>query len=225
VLLRHYRQPFASYQLEIPAGKLDQQGESELEAAQRELREEAGLMARTWDRLLTFRNSAGWTDESTTIFLATGIDLSSPPADFEATDEEADLEVVRMPANDRVVRLLITGGVGVQELAPRPRFAGPRLANSEADELVRRELCADAIRLTEAVVRRLDAGTERGHDRGRQGDVGTRDQLGRHGHLEPVGECRVQGLHRRLDRHRTRSPAWPVRAVRMPIRSIGSPSG
>lgn len=102
LLLRHYRQPFASYQLEIPAGKLDHAGESELEAAQRELREEAGLSARTWDRLLTFRNSAGWSDERTTVFLAGGVDVSGPPEDFEATGEEADLELVRMPLDEAV---------------------------------------------------------------------------------------------------------------------------
>ncbi len=102
LLLRHYRQPFGSYQLEIPAGKLDREGEGELEAAQRELSEEAGLSARTWERLLTFRNSAGWSDESTTVFLAGGVDVSGPPEGFEATDEEADLELVRMPLDAAV---------------------------------------------------------------------------------------------------------------------------
>lgn len=97
VLLRHYRHPFASYQLEIPAGKLDQVGEEPLEAARRELREEAGLAARSWEPLVTFRNSAGWTDESTTVFLASGVEDSAAPDGFEASGEEADLEVVRMP--------------------------------------------------------------------------------------------------------------------------------
>ncbi len=101
VLLRQYRQPFQSYMLEIPAGKLDVEGETIEEAAQRELREETGLRAERLERLGAFRNSAGWTNEVTHLYLATQL-LPDHAEDFEPKAEEADMEVVRLPFDEAV---------------------------------------------------------------------------------------------------------------------------
>jgi ADP-ribose pyrophosphatase len=59
--------------LELPAGKLDEEGESPLEAAKRELAEEIGKAAEHWEHLKTYHTSPGFTDEQVHIYLATGL--------------------------------------------------------------------------------------------------------------------------------------------------------
>jgi 8-oxo-dGTP pyrophosphatase MutT (NUDIX family) len=78
--------------LELPAGKLDVEGESPLEAAQRELAEEVGKRAAGWRELKRIYTSPGFTDEQAWIFLATG--LSDVPAE---PDAEERIEVVALP--------------------------------------------------------------------------------------------------------------------------------
>lgn len=97
VLLRQYRHPFGDYQLEIPAGKIDAEDGSPRRTASRELREETGLVAATLELLTVFRNSSGWTDEVTHVFLARGLTDEGRPVGFEAAHEESDMEVVRLP--------------------------------------------------------------------------------------------------------------------------------
>lgn len=97
VLLRQYRHPVGRYLLEIPAGILDVDGEAEADAAHRELVEETGLRAGRLDHLTTFHNSAGWTDERTTVYLGRDLAEAPQPDDFEPAAEEADMEVVRLP--------------------------------------------------------------------------------------------------------------------------------
>jgi 8-oxo-dGDP phosphatase len=83
VMLRQYRHPVGASLLEIPAGKLDVEGEDPTEAVRRELLEETGLAADELEELVTFHNSAGWTDEQTTLFLAQGLrHPADKPHDF-----------------------------------------------------------------------------------------------------------------------------------------------
>jgi ADP-ribose pyrophosphatase len=70
LLVRQYRLPAAMEMWELPAGRLDP-GESPLQAAKRELREETGCRARKWKKLATFYASPGFVSEKMTIFLAT----------------------------------------------------------------------------------------------------------------------------------------------------------
>lgn len=102
VMLRQYRHPVGRYELEIPAGLLDVEGERPEDAVQRELAEEAGLTAATVRRLTRFWNSAGWSDEATTIYVGTGLSPAAPGADFAAEAEEADMEVLRIPFAEAV---------------------------------------------------------------------------------------------------------------------------
>jgi ADP-ribose pyrophosphatase len=103
VLLRHYRHALRERVVEIPAGKLDVEGEQPEAAARRELAEEVGLEAGELRRLVEFANSGGWSTETTTVYLATGL---SPIAerDFTPTAEEADVEVLRMPLDEAVAK-------------------------------------------------------------------------------------------------------------------------
>jgi 8-oxo-dGTP pyrophosphatase MutT (NUDIX family) len=78
--------------LEIPAGTLDKEGESELECAQRELAEEAELQAEDWRVLHVVYPSPGFLSEKVTIFEATGLS----PASGERDDDE-EIEIVRLP--------------------------------------------------------------------------------------------------------------------------------
>jgi 8-oxo-dGTP pyrophosphatase MutT (NUDIX family) len=81
--------------LELPAGKLDVSGESELECAQRELAEEIGKEAAEWTELKRLYTSPGFTDEQTIVFLATGLS----DADVEP-DADERIEIVRWPLDD-----------------------------------------------------------------------------------------------------------------------------
>jgi ADP-ribose pyrophosphatase len=102
VLVRQYRHAVGGYELEIPAGLLDIEGESEEAAAQRELFEEIGMTAGTLRRLLCFHNSGGWSDEATTVFLATDLRNAEASAEYVAEAEEADMSIVRMPLEEAI---------------------------------------------------------------------------------------------------------------------------
>ena len=75
--------------LELPAGKLDEEGESPLLCGKRELAEEIGKAAASWELLTTYFTSAGFTDEQCHIFLAT--DLSDELGQ-QIEDERIDIE-------------------------------------------------------------------------------------------------------------------------------------
>jgi 8-oxo-dGTP pyrophosphatase MutT (NUDIX family) len=78
--------------LELPAGKLDEDGEGPLETAQRELAEEIGKGARRWSHLKTFYTSPGFTEEVCTVYLATDLYDESAEA-----DEDERIEIVELP--------------------------------------------------------------------------------------------------------------------------------
>ncbi|MFZ2511510.1 MAG: NUDIX hydrolase [Gordonia sp. (in: high G+C Gram-positive bacteria)] len=86
-----YRHPVGRRLIELPAGLLDGgPDESPVQAAQRELAEEAGLAAERWSTLVDLVSSAGFCDEATRVFLAEGL---SAVATGEQVHEEADLTV------------------------------------------------------------------------------------------------------------------------------------
>ncbi len=79
--------------LELPAGKLDVEGESELDCAKRELVEEIGRSASDWTEVKRFYTSPGFAEEEVTVFFATGIE---EVADHEPDPEER-IEIVAWP--------------------------------------------------------------------------------------------------------------------------------
>lgn len=72
LLVRQYRLPAKSYLWELPAGRVDQ-GETPLQAARRELKEETGYTAKSWKKIAAFFPSPGFLAEKMTSFLATGL--------------------------------------------------------------------------------------------------------------------------------------------------------
>lgn len=104
LLIQQYRHPVRTREWEIPAGLLDVPDEDPLEAAQRELAEEADLTAERWDVLSDFFTSPGGSDEAIRIYLARGL---APTAEaFARTEEEADIELRWVPLDDAVDAVL-----------------------------------------------------------------------------------------------------------------------
>jgi ADP-ribose pyrophosphatase len=72
LLVRQYRLPARASLWELPAGRVDK-GESLLQAAKRELREETGFKAKKWTKLASFFVSPGFLAEKMTIFVASDL--------------------------------------------------------------------------------------------------------------------------------------------------------
>ncbi|MFI2751811.1 NUDIX domain-containing protein [Cellulomonas sp. P22] len=102
LLLSQYRHPVRTELWEPPAGLLDVAGEPLVDAAARELAEEADLRAGTWDVLVDFFTTPGGSDESIVVFLAR--DLSPVPESerFVREDEEAEMVPVWVPLDEAV---------------------------------------------------------------------------------------------------------------------------
>ena len=87
--------------LELPAGKLDEEGEDVLATAKRELAEEIGKGARSWRHLTTFWSSPGFSDEEIHVYLAT--DLYDEQAEADE-NERIEIETVPLSELDRLIR-------------------------------------------------------------------------------------------------------------------------
>jgi len=95
-LVRQYRYPIGRVLLELPAGKLDREGEDPLDCARRELAEETGLKARSWRRLGSFFTTPGFTDEIIHAFVAGEVE-----PDGAATPEDNEvLEPLTLPLEE-----------------------------------------------------------------------------------------------------------------------------
>jgi 8-oxo-dGTP pyrophosphatase MutT (NUDIX family) len=81
--------------LEIPAGRLDVEGEAPLDAAKRELAEEIGKAAASWEPITEYVSSVGIMDEVVHLFHAT--DLSDAHAEAEHNER---IEIVRWALAD-----------------------------------------------------------------------------------------------------------------------------
>jgi 8-oxo-dGTP pyrophosphatase MutT (NUDIX family) len=104
-LVHQYRHPLGHRLWELPAGLIDKPGEDPVEAARRELIEEAGLSAERWETLVDVAASPGFTDEMVRVFLAR--ELSEVGREVLG-EEEADL-VVRKFALSEAVRMALAG--------------------------------------------------------------------------------------------------------------------
>lgn len=134
VLVRQYRHPVASFLWEIPAGLLDDPGESAWQTAVRELVEEAGLRAERWDTVVDLYSSPGMSSETLRVFLARG--LSDVPAGERPAprDEERDMVVTRVALDDLVEQIgrghlhnaLAVAGILATEQARRRGWSGLR---------------------------------------------------------------------------------------------------
>ena len=105
LLVRQYRHPAGRVLLEIPAGTLERDPatgatEDPEGAARRELEEETGYRAATWERLADFWTAPGFATELMHLYLAT--DLAPAAQDRLGPDEDEALELVRRPWREAV---------------------------------------------------------------------------------------------------------------------------
>jgi 8-oxo-dGTP pyrophosphatase MutT (NUDIX family) len=101
-LVRQPREPVGDPRLlELPAGKLDEEGEDALTTAKRELAEEIGKGARSWRHLTTFYSSPGFSDEEIHVYLAT--DLYDEHAEADE-NERIEIEAVPLSRLDDLIR-------------------------------------------------------------------------------------------------------------------------
>ncbi|MGO4680281.1 NUDIX domain-containing protein [Microbacterium sp. 2MCAF23] len=98
LLIQQYRHPIRQRDWELPAGLLDVVGEDPMDAARRELAEEADLVATGWEPLVSTYTTPGSNSEIVHIYLATG--LSPAGETFARTDEEADIRLAWVPLHE-----------------------------------------------------------------------------------------------------------------------------
>ncbi len=101
-VVRQYRQPVRMVLVEPPAGLLDVDGEPYLDAARRELAEEAQLAASDWRILVDIFTSPGGSQESLRIYLARDLRPAPRPEGFVLEGEEVTMSHDWEPLDDLV---------------------------------------------------------------------------------------------------------------------------
>ena len=104
LLVRQYRKPLERYMVEIPAGTLEP-GEAPDRCAEREIQEETGFAARSFERLGGFYSAPGFCTEYLHLYLATDL----VPSALSGDDDEC-IELVRMPF-DQALALIVSGEI------------------------------------------------------------------------------------------------------------------
>ncbi len=94
LFVRQYRYPIASELLEIPAGIMEA-GETPVQSAARELREETGYRAEQWTHLSSIWTTPGFSNEKIYLFFAEKLvwDPLSP-------DEDEDISLTRLTEDE-----------------------------------------------------------------------------------------------------------------------------
>lgn len=104
LLERQYRHAAGQRLWELPAGSLEP-GENKLAAAKRELLEETGFTARSWQRALFFYVSPGFLNESMEVFLARDLKKG------QAQPEDDERIAVRFFPLPQAIHMAMTGKI------------------------------------------------------------------------------------------------------------------
>jgi 8-oxo-dGDP phosphatase len=102
LLIRQYRHPVGGFLFELPAGLRDVADEPPLATAQRELVEEAGLLANRWDVLVDFFNSPGGSSEAFRCYLARELHVAPGGRAQTGEAEEMSLPQAWLPLSEAV---------------------------------------------------------------------------------------------------------------------------
>ena len=108
MLVRQYRYPHKKFILEVPAGKLEP-NEDPLLAAQRELQEETGYTASTYEKLTTMFTTPGFCNEVLHIYLATGLKKSELGQNLDEGEQSLTVECLPLST---VVEMIVHGDIG-----------------------------------------------------------------------------------------------------------------
>lgn len=95
LLVKQYRYPTGEVLIELPAGKLDKFGESPIEAAKRELREETGFIADNWQALGIVYSSPGFCSEKLYLYKATELSFQG-----RELDDDENLDYMSVKKNE-----------------------------------------------------------------------------------------------------------------------------
>jgi 8-oxo-dGTP pyrophosphatase MutT (NUDIX family) len=120
-LVGQYRYPLDEYSWEIPEGG-SPVGTDPLESAQRELKEETGLVATRWTKIGRIHTSNSATDEEGFLYIAEGL----VQGDHEPEDTE-DLRVWKLPLAEAVNMVMdsrITDAISMSGLLMVARLRG-----------------------------------------------------------------------------------------------------
>lgn len=99
VLIRQFRHAAGGFIYEIPAGKLSP-GEEPLHCAARELEEEVGYRASSFELLSSIFTAPGFADEVIHVYKATGLTQGR-----QQLDRDEVLEIVEMPLEQAIRRI------------------------------------------------------------------------------------------------------------------------
>ncbi len=99
VLIRQFRHAAGGFIYEIPAGKLSP-GEDPLHCAARELEEEVGYRASSFELLTSIFTAPGFADEVIHVYKATGLTQGR-----QQLDRDEVLEIVEMPLEQAIRRI------------------------------------------------------------------------------------------------------------------------
>lgn len=121
-LVGQYRYTLNAWHWEIPEGGGPLEDDP-LDSAQRELKEETGLIGRSWSEIVHLHTSNSVTDEEGFIYLAEDLEEGSS----ELEDTEADLKVWKLPFKEALQMVLdgkITDSMSVTGILKVARMKG-----------------------------------------------------------------------------------------------------
>jgi len=104
LLLRQYRFPTDQYSWELPMGGVTP-GESEIEAAKRELAEETGLLTDSFEVIGEYHAVPGLTPQRVTAFVAQMEDTHLEEAQAQAADEITTMRVLSLSQLNQMVQM------------------------------------------------------------------------------------------------------------------------
>lgn len=104
MLIKQYRYPIDEELFELPAGRIEK-GEDPFICAQRELIEETGYKAQTWQELVQMYTAPGFCNELLRVYKATDITFVGKSLD---DDEETDVIVMSL---EKAWQLVLSGSV------------------------------------------------------------------------------------------------------------------
>ena len=97
ILVKQFRYPIGQVTLEIPAGKLDAEGEDPLDCANRELSEETGYTAGKIWKLTSIATTVGFSNEWIHIYAAEDLTPGK-----QHPDDDEFINYLKVPLNDAV---------------------------------------------------------------------------------------------------------------------------